>query len=200
MGSINRMYTDNVRHTLSTIWAGNAVVKAHYAPFKGRRIGPGLPNPNPIPDVPYDQDDANHAKATGQMPAPLAAQGLPPGTVSGVPPAGEGQDPVEPVPTQGVERQEARAVDQIPYSYWPQMPWPDEPNLPAIDAITLKGNKVARHALLDRDTHMPDADESMWHGTRTLGVGGFGAAGLWLQMDVTNNVIDVSSSIETFSS
>jgi hypothetical protein len=88
----------------------------------------------------------------------------------------------------------------MPYSYWPQMPWPGEPDLPAIDAETLKGNKVARHALLDRDTHMTDADESTWHGTKTLGIGGFGAAGLWLQMDAMNNVVDVNSFIETVNS
>ncbi|KAF2251082.1 hypothetical protein BU26DRAFT_276091 [Trematosphaeria pertusa] len=41
--------------------------------------------------------------------------------------------------------------------------------------------------------HMwPTDDESRWHGVRFLGQGSYGSAGLWVRVDDTNTIIDVS--------
>jgi hypothetical protein len=40
---------------------------------------------------------------------------------------------------------------------------------------------------------MSSEDEKNWQGVHILGVGGYGVAGLWLALDSSNNITDVSS-------
>jgi hypothetical protein len=37
-----------------------------------------------------------------------------------------------------------------------------------------------------------EADEVRWHGVKLLGAGGYGVAGLWLELDDEKNITDVS--------
>jgi hypothetical protein len=65
--------------TISTIWAGNANVKQHYAlNIAGRRVrdSPGLPIPNLIPGTPFTTADVTQAKALAAA-AALAPQPVP---------------------------------------------------------------------------------------------------------------------------
>jgi hypothetical protein len=44
----------------------------------------------------------------------------------------------------------------------------------------------------------PPRDSSQWHGTKLLATGGYGAAGLWVEADATNNIINVRIQPHTF--
>jgi hypothetical protein len=52
--------------------------------------------------------------------------------------------------------------------------------------------KLAMDWLATKPYMHPSNDENGWRGVKTLGVGRYGAAGLWIKSDTKNNIEDVS--------
>ncbi|EUC43470.1 hypothetical protein COCMIDRAFT_28065 [Bipolaris oryzae ATCC 44560] len=169
----NRNWTvEERKHTVSTIWAGNVNVQNHYNTLTwvgGVRAAatPGLPSPNPIPVIPYTTEALAYAKATGKMPSPTTSL-----------------SPSGPAP---VTQHASSQLDD----FWPKRPWSPEPKLPHYDIDMIKANGASREAWLSTEPHMPlPSDGSQWHGVQVLGIGGYGAAGLWVQTDTTGCIRD----------
>ncbi|KAG9193994.1 hypothetical protein G6011_04029 [Alternaria panax] len=181
----NRTWTSAQRaQTISSIWAGNQHVKDYYANHtrpQGRWLGrsPGLPNPNPIPAVPFTATDVDRTKSAHTMPVPAA----PVSPIAAVPTAAPAAMPVvAPV-----------YVDSQLHDFWPRLPWSTEPDMApfSLEAIKNKHHPSACNAWLDTEPYMPPpSDESHWHGMKLLATGGYGAAGLWVEVDATNNISD----------
>jgi len=84
-------------------------------------------------------------------------------------------------------------VNKLPYDFWPQLPWSAEPTLPQVDLNRIRAKEDGDvQAWLGTEPHLPSGgDEAAWHGVKVLGVGGFGAVGLWVQSDETNHITNV---------
>jgi hypothetical protein len=211
-------------------------LKARYAPFVGRRSGPGLPQPEPIPDRPYTETDLKMVKKGRAMPhrtlfvappvvAPVVAPQAntpenavqnaasehdneeqneleDPGVAEG--PIDDGQNAGGPdnhalpeVEIQAAPTALASSVDKLPYDFWPQLPWSPEPDLPiALEKDTSKDPVYLAPWLAAKPLRSGE-DESTWHGMCHLGSGGFGAAGLWVNMDEKKNVVDVREMVDS---
>jgi hypothetical protein len=84
-------------------------------------------------------------------------------------------------------------VDELPYDFWPKLPWtPMPPNLPSIDRQTA-GDKDKLKAWIATRPHRAMDGEDRWRGAKFIGAGSCGAAGLWMEADEHNNIRDVSS-------
>lgn len=85
------------------------------------------------------------------------------------------------------------------FPYWPPQPWDPEPDMTGIPShIELRDEdeevKVrARTAWMRSKPLMWREDETEWHGARYLADGSYGAAGLWVRVDSTGNIVDVST-------
>jgi hypothetical protein len=91
----------------------------------------------------------------------------------------------------------ASSVDRLPYDFWPQLPWSPEPDLPiALEKDTSKDPVYLAPWLAAKPLRSGE-DECTWHGMCHLGSGGFGAAGLWVNMDEKKNVVDVRETVES---
>jgi hypothetical protein len=91
------------------------------------------------------------------------------------------------------------SVDKLPYKFWPQTISPTEPPLPLLD-LELAG-RFEDHdtACLNTDPHhLHEGIVGEWHGVKVLGVGGYGAAGLWVQVDSMDRIVDVSPTLYGF--
>jgi hypothetical protein len=110
--------------------------------------------------------------------------------------------PPPPPPASASESEsESESVNSQPGDFWPKLPWSPEPVLPPYDIDMVKVNGASREAWLSTEPYMPSlSDGSHWHGVRTLGVGGYGAAGLWIQTDAAGNVRDVDLSSRCYRS
>jgi hypothetical protein len=81
---------------------------------------------------------------------------------------------------------------RLHHDFWPPLPWPEEPSLPHLDLGGIDEEmSVHGYAWLATKTHQIGEDEQLWHGAKVLGVGGYGAAGLWIQADATKHIVDV---------
>ena len=195
--STHSSLADDRKLTIATMWAGSPVVKEHYAAHKGKRRlrSPGLPTPNPVPAAPYTDADVVQAKGYGTMPIPPPPP-PPPVQAPIVPPTQTVATQTQAAPppqSQPAAAQTTTSVNKLPYDFWPHLPWSAEPPLPELNLGKVK-KKEYKYPWLDTDTHMlSGADEGGWHGAKLLGVGGFGVAGLWVQSNETNNVVDVRS-------
>lgn len=87
----------------------------------------------------------------------------------------------------------ARHGDRLPYDFWPQMPWSPKPDYIPRMTKADQDDKDMMNAWLLTKPLVTSGDESRWHGVKFLGAGSYGAAGLWVQVDATNVITDVSS-------
>ncbi|KAH7092331.1 hypothetical protein FB567DRAFT_614222 [Paraphoma chrysanthemicola] len=81
-------------------------------------------------------------------------------------------------------------VDKMPDDFLPlqQDPaWNNDPVLPALQKGA-DGKMVKNFALLQTKPHISAENEDMWHGVKILGTGGFGVAGLWVEVDDNANI------------
>jgi hypothetical protein len=192
-------HVEDRTHSISTIWAGSNAIRVHYAGSVGTNPGPRLPTgaQNPIPRRPYTQEETNQAKHDkalpdrGQAPALLAAPHIAPPVAPPVaPPLARVAPP--PAPTAPLAHPASSHVDTLPYNFWPQLPWVPKPVFASLDKRS-KENKESRVTWLATRPHMnPEDEERSWHGAQVLGAGGYGVAGLWLELDSANNITDVS--------
>ena len=84
--------------------------------------------------------------------------------------------------------------DRRPYEFWPPTPWATVPTLPPVNRSDMRdGDANHINAFLNTKPLRAGADESNWHGEKLLGVGGFGAAGIWVELDARNCIKDVSA-------
>ncbi|KAF2126727.1 hypothetical protein P153DRAFT_68753 [Dothidotthia symphoricarpi CBS 119687] len=103
-------------------------------------------------------------------------------------------------------------VDELPYSFWPPLPYDDAPELAAFNTATLenldvdtglsdeqkKARDERRASWLHTKPNMSrDGDETRWHGAKFIGAGGYGCVGLWVERDDRNNVVDRMAVKET---
>jgi hypothetical protein len=200
-------HVEDRTNSISTIWAGSNAVRAYYAGSVGTNPGPQLPTgaQNPIPRLPYTQEETNQAKHDRALPdrrqaaAPPAAPPIAPPIARPVapPPAPVASPPTPPVhhPAPTAHPASSRTgenADTIPYNFWPQLPWAPEPVFASLDKKS-KGNKENRATWLATRPHLNLEDkERSWHGIQVLGAGGYGVAGLWLELDSVYNITDVS--------
>lgn len=91
------------------------------------------------------------------------------------------------VPPPGSQDAEVE-VDSWPYSFWPPLPWAEEPKLriPQADATAAEESRW----LNSNPSH--DREEERWLGIDVLGRGAYGVTGHWARVDEANNVVDVS--------
>jgi hypothetical protein len=90
------------------------------------------------------------------------------------------QQPNIPAPAQ---RHPAYVNTQL-RDFWPPLPWPEEPDLARIYLATMRDDptgKLAMGWLATKPYMYPSNDETGWRGVKTLGVGGYCAAGLWIK-------------------
>jgi hypothetical protein len=173
---------DDIKNTISALWAANNRVRMHYAGSKNQNPGPGIaPVQNEIPAVAYTGAEADNARRTKQLPARVAA---PPPLLLPVPPPPN--PPPPPPPGTGAY------VDTMLHDFWPQLPWMAEPDIDPLDADIFNRSAVrVRHDWL-AGKPVKDPIETRWRGVKFLGAGGYGIAGLWLELDESQNVINVS--------
>ncbi|KAF1918295.1 hypothetical protein BDU57DRAFT_537867 [Ampelomyces quisqualis] len=199
------------QNTVSTLWAGSDVIRLHYqdAP-QNAGPSPGLPvNPNLIPVLPYTVADVQSAKSTQTLPAPHVPdaaenddeeeEGAEPDDEAPAPGPDAGPVDQAPLPEVPVQLQveeapaltaAARGVDKLPYDFWPQMPWSPKPDIPGMTRAD-RGNDEMMDAWLRTKPLMTSGEETQWHGVKYLGSGGYGAAGLWVEVNDTDVITDV---------
>lgn len=143
------------------------------------------PGPNLIPVLPYTTANAANAKTTKTFPLPPVAPAQPPGPALV---AAQAQAPayVAPAPVAAV-----RNVDRLLYDFWPEMPWSLKPDIAGMTRAYMH-NKEAVNVWLQTKPLMSSEDESRWHGVKYFGSGGFGAAGLWVEVNADNFITEVS--------
>ncbi|KAF2818653.1 kinase-like protein [Ophiobolus disseminans] len=190
---------DDKKFTIGTVWAGSPAVKAWYAQCRDQRNNSvGFPNPNPIPALPHTRADWIIAKATGAMPIPP----LPPAAAAVAPAAAINAAVAAALPVAIIARivntiavlaaPPAPFVDKLPHHFWPQTYLNVDPGFPHLDLAEIKKDAQLKNTWLDTRPHLvpEDDQEKDWRGVRYLGAGGFGAAGLWVDLDGTNNIVD----------
>ena len=175
-----------------------------------------LPNPHHIPNLPYTPADVTLARANGALPPvpPGGGGGGGPGggVVQGGGGPGSGFIQGGGGPGGGVIQGGGGGVlggiaapqpppppppPHFPFDFWPLQPWqqdPDTSQWPTHDAIS-RDNR-AQLDFLNSWGHFNlqrGGSEAHWHGVKFLGAGGFGCAGLWVQLDPQRNVTDVSN-------
>lgn len=79
--------------------------------------------------------------------------------------------------------------DAFPWAFWPQLPWDRDPD-DIYDELRAPDESIAR--FMRGETQRKDADETGWVGVLSLGQGAYGRAGLWVQIDDSRNITDVS--------
>ncbi|KNG45433.1 serine threonine protein kinase [Stemphylium lycopersici] len=184
--------------TAKTILLGDAATRGHYEARVGNPNLPGLPpGRNIIPAHPYLQQDINHAKTHGTLPARRDAAGNPivPASVAPVPTVPTSTVPL-PVanlsaalaPKSPELTAPAQQGNNYPYDFWPQQPWHSDPN-DRTEHATLAEISENRNVWLGTKPYQwPERDEENMHGARFLGAGAYGCAGVWCQVNETNMI------------
>lgn len=194
-----------LNNTVETILLGDAATRGHYEARVGNPNLPGLPpGRNIIPAHPYLQQDINHAKTHGTLPARRDAAGNPivPASVAPVPTVPTSTVPL-PVanlsaalaPKSPELTAPAQQGNNYPYDFWPQQPWHSDPN-DRTEHATLAEISENRNVWLGTKPYQwPERDEENMHGARFLGAGAYGCAGVWCQVNETNMIERVSAVI-----
>jgi hypothetical protein len=201
---------DDIKCTISALWAGSDRIRAHYAGSENQNPGPGIAAvQNEIPAIAYTEAEAEAARKTRQLPASRVAAPHPQHLPAPPPPIGPSAYPsagaqLPPPPAQPPAHPRAEAqplpslpipstnVDTMPHHFWPQMPWLAEPKLdPLHNDIHNPEAVEIRNAWLAGNPEK-EASETLWHGAKFLGAGRFGAAGLWVELDEDRNITNVS--------
>jgi hypothetical protein len=86
----------------------------------------------------------------------------------------------------------------FPFNHWPPQPWQQDPDTSQWpdheDVLGKRGDARAR--FLDSWGHGNQAggiyNGANWHGVKFLGAGGYGSAGLWVEIDHNRNIRRVS--------
>jgi hypothetical protein len=130
-----------------------------------------------LPQVPYTAAYVAWARTNKRLPqpppAPVAAAAAPP--------------PPPYLPS---------LANYFHYVFQPPYPWEDESDIP--EMIPLKQlndrrhvNTAARNSFLENGLSRCRINDTRWMGARFLGAGTYGAAGLWTEVDVNNNITEV---------
>ncbi|KAH7092330.1 kinase-like domain-containing protein [Paraphoma chrysanthemicola] len=187
---------DDERHTVATLWHGDAALRVHYGPHKKRRVSPGFPPGYLFPANSYTQADANHARGFKTLPPPAAApQPVVVPLPAVVAPQPLGMAVVQQIDIAPVQHQEPPAgvngPDRRPYAFWPSLPWRIDPELPTLDINQIRENsRQHRNVFLNTDLLKDGTEDESWHGAKLLGAGGYGVAGLWVQLSKEGNIVD----------
>jgi len=153
-----------------------------------------------LPQHPYQAADVAAAKASRLLPPQRNAAGLP---IAGPPPP-----PPPPPPPLPIVHPPPRPTNCYPFDFWPARPWAIEPT----DDPTLRNhatglpvtgkdigndeNTEHQDAWIDTKPYMwPVSDENEWDGSRFLGAGTYGSAGLWCRRDAVDNILEVSYTV-----
>jgi hypothetical protein len=170
-----------------------------------------LPAPNPIPAQPYTAADAANAKNGNGLPAraPVVVQEEESESSEGRQNASENQveesDTENNIQVEGSDTDNnvqpeaydlpaptamANSADKLPYDFWPKLPWTPMPDLPTMNAQASNNMKKMNAWIATKPYRTMDGENS-WVGAMFLGVGGCGAAGLWVEVDAEKNIRDV---------
>jgi hypothetical protein len=184
---------DDIKYSISALWAGSDRIRAHYAGSENQNSGPGIaPVQNEIPAIAYTEAEAEAARKTRQLPAPRVAAPQPQHLPPPPPPAGpSAYPPAEAQPVPSLLAPSAN-VDTMPHHFWPQMPWLAEPKLDPLHNDIRNPEAVERRNAWLAGSPEKEASETLWHGVKFLGAGRFGAAGLWVELDEDRNITNVS--------
>lgn len=87
--------------------------------------------------------------------------------------------------------------DKAPFDFWPQLPWDAEPDATGWPDPVKITDQVRRAEEGDRWKDLPPhqwpvGDESRWQGVRFLAAGGYGSAGLYVEVE-NGSIKDVST-------
>lgn len=187
------------RNTISAIWSGHERVRRHFHGAARTDPGPDFPDWLIIPQKPYTKTQATAAKKSSTFPGleadryPEDSQGNNEDGIAVGETEAEVEGPVvvDPVVDPIAPELNVRP-DERPYQFWPELPWEDgpDPHVPVDD-------RSPRQLKFWLDSGAPDAVlyGRRWRGVRRLGKGGFGIAGLWVQVDMADRIIDVGHKV-----
>ena len=204
----------NVPPTQAQVDVAKAAKPAQDRAARAAARAAAAPAPVPIPPAPVLPAPVPPAPV---LPAPvLPAAGL------GVPPAGplNPQQQIQALQARiqqlQNQLQQAQQPDKYPYSFWPDPPWHTEPSVRMTKPISVRDWEQQNHEppaglahdnwernrqaiekrWLDTKPLQWAVDERRWHGVKFLGRGSYGCAGLWVQTDAQDTIIDVSSNTD----
>lgn len=179
-------YVAQKKTTISAIWAAHERVRQHFNGAARTDPGPDFPDWLIIPRTPYTRAQADAAKKSNAFIGLEADRYSEDKENSGT--DEEGSETIDEEPASDEEDPERKNPDGRPYQFWPKLPWEDGPDpwVPVDDKIQRQVNAWLSNGAPEKYRHGHD-----WIGSRRLGKGGFGIAGLWVQVDAAGRIIDV---------
>ncbi|KAF3009755.1 hypothetical protein E8E13_009505 [Curvularia kusanoi] len=204
--------TDQINNTIDTLWFADRQLqirpqyRAHMQDAANNmNLANLIPGAMAIPQNPYTEGEKNHAKRYRTLPQPAAGVAAPAAPVAQIAPAmalgaitAVGVAPAAPpVASQAAPSAASGLAPSLywyPFDFHPRLPWDDESDIPELP--NFEGVRRPSEAPRECDEFLRSGilrhqeDDADWRGQKVLGFGNFGVAGLWVQLDAQNNVIE----------